>query len=84
MTYKVLKSFTDLSDGKHTYVVGDIFPREGAKVSPSRIHELLSNKNSHGQPLIQEAEEIRKTEEVAKETAVKKAKPKRKKETPAE
>jgi hypothetical protein len=75
MAYKVLKSFTDLSDGKHIYVVGDTFPREGAKVSPSRIHELLSNKNSHGQPLIQEAEEL-KTEK-----AVKKANPKPKRKT---
>ena len=70
MAYRVIKFFTDMQDGNHEYKVGDTYPREGVKVSPSRIHELLSNKNSHGQPLIQEAEEIRKTEEVVKETAV--------------
>lgn len=76
MAYKVLKSFADLSDGKHTYAVGDTYPREGVKVSPTRIHELSTSKNSHGTPLIQEAEELKAEKAVSKE--VKKAKPKRK------
>lgn len=76
MAYKVLKSFADLSDGKHTYTVGDTYPREGVKVSPARIHELSTSKNSHGTPLIQEAEELK---EVSAEKPAKKktAKPKR-------
>ena len=79
MAYKVLKSFADLSDGKHTYAVGDTYPREGVKVSPNRIHELSTSKNSHGTPLIQEAEEFKEVkEETAVSKEVKKAKPKRK------
>lgn len=72
MAYKVLKSFADLSDGKHTYAVGDTYPREGVKVSPARIHELSTSKNSHGTPLIQEAEELKEVkadEKPAKKTA---------------
>ena len=72
MTYKVLKSFADLSDGKHTYAVGDTYPREGVKVSPDRIRELSTSKNSHGTPLIQEAEELKEVkadEKPAKKTA---------------
>lgn len=72
MAYKVLKSFADLSDGKHTYAVGDTYPREGVKVSPDRIHELSTSMNSHGTPLIQEAEELKEVkadEKPAKKTA---------------
>lgn len=72
MAYKVLKSFADLSDGKHTYAVGDTYPREGVKVSPTRIHELSTSMNSHGTPLIQEAEELKEVkadEKPAKKTA---------------
>lgn len=72
MAYKVLKSFADLSDGKHTYAVGDTYPREGVKVSPARIHELSTSNNSHGTPLIQEAEELKEVkadEKPAKKTA---------------
>ena len=72
MAYKVLKSFADLSDGKHTYAVGDTYPREGVKVSPTRIHELSTSENSHGTPLIQEAEELKEVkadEKPAKKTA---------------
>ena len=76
MAYKVLKSFADLSDGKHTYAVGDTYPREGVKVSPARIHELSTGENRQNEPLIQEAEELKAEKAVSKE--VKKAKPKRK------
>ena len=72
MAYKVLKSFADLSDGKHTYAVGDTYPREGVKVSPARIHELSTSANAQGTPLIQEAEELKEVkadEKPAKKTA---------------
>lgn len=60
MMYKVIKYFTDLQDGNHPYNVGDIFPREGFEVLPSRIKELAGNKNRQGEPLIEEIEEPKK------------------------
>ena len=56
MMYKVIKYFTDLQDGNHPYNVGDIFPREGFEVLPSRIKELAGKKNRQGEPLIEEIE----------------------------
>lgn len=60
MMYKVIKYFTDLQDGNHPYNVGDIFPREGFEVLPSRIKELAGKKNRQGEPLIEEIEEPKK------------------------
>lgn len=57
MMYKVIKFFTDLQDGNHPYNVGDIFPREGFEVLPSRIKELSGKKNRQGEPLIEIIEE---------------------------
>lgn len=57
MMYKVIKYFTDLQDGNHPYNVGDVFPREGFEVLPSRIKELAGKKNRQGEPLIEEIEE---------------------------
>jgi hypothetical protein len=57
MMYKVVKYFTDLQDGNHPYNVGDVFPREGFEVLPSRIKELAGKKNRQGEPLIEEIEE---------------------------
>ena len=58
--YKVIKYFTDLQDGNHPYNVGDIFPREGFEVLPSRIKELASKKNLQGVPLIEKVVEDKK------------------------
>ena len=55
--YKVIKNFIDLKDNNHKYVAGDIFPRDGAKVSSARINELASEKNRRGVKLIEEVKE---------------------------
>lgn len=57
MMYKVIKLFTDLQDNNHKYEVGDIYPREGFEVLPSRIKELSGKKNLQGVPLIEKVEE---------------------------
>lgn len=55
--YKVISYFTDLQDHNHPYNVGDIFPRNGLKVSEERLKELSSNKNKQNKPLIKLIEE---------------------------
>ena len=57
MMYKVIKLFTDLQDNNHKYEVGDIYPRDGFEVLPSRIKELSGKKNLQGVPLIEKIEE---------------------------
>lgn len=52
--YKVIKKFVDLQDKNHLYNVGDCFPRSGKDVSENRIHELATNNNKIGVPLIKE------------------------------
>lgn len=56
--YKVISYFTDLQDFNHPYKVGDIFPRQGLKVSKERLEELSSNKNKQGKPLIREMKDF--------------------------
>lgn len=53
MNYKVINYFTDLQDFNHPYNVGDVFPRNGLKVSESRILELSTANNKQGKPLIE-------------------------------
>ena len=55
--YEVLVYFTDLQDNNFAYNVGDTFPREGKKVTKSRVNELLGSKNKRGIPLIKLVEE---------------------------
>ena len=52
--YKVVKKFVDLQDKNHLYNVGDCYPRSGKSVSENRIHELATNNNKIGVPLIKE------------------------------
>lgn len=52
--YKVIKPFADLKDHYYSYKVGDIFPREGLKVTKTRLSELSGKKNRMGEPLIVE------------------------------
>lgn len=52
MSYKVIHYFTDLQDFNHAYNVGDEFPRQGMKVSESRLLELSTENNRQGKPLI--------------------------------
>ena len=65
--YKVVKKFTDLQDYKHLYNVGDLYPREGLKVSGKRIKELMSSTNRQGVALIEEIKEEPKVEETIEE-----------------
>lgn len=51
--YRVIEYFTDLHDDDHEYREGDVFPREGIKVSKERLEELASDKNLRGIPLIE-------------------------------
>lgn len=63
--YKVIKKFHDLQDVTktksgniyHEYNVGDIFPRNGMKVSEDRLKELAGKDNQQGVPLIEYVEE---------------------------
>ena len=51
--YTVIKRFRDLQDEqRHTYAVGEEFPRSGLKPTKDRIAELASDKNKVGAPLI--------------------------------
>ena len=60
--YKVIHYFTDLQDFNHPYNVGDIFPRNGMKVSLERLKELSTSKNKQGKPLIVLVDEVKKVE----------------------
>lgn len=55
--YKVIKAFTDLHDNDYPYSVGDVFPRNGIKVSGKRFEELSGSNNKQGTPLIRETED---------------------------
>lgn len=52
--YKVKEYFTDLQDNNYAYNPGDIFPREGMKVSKKRFAELAGTENKRGIALIEE------------------------------
>lgn len=57
MAYKVIKHFTDIQDNNYAYNEGDMYPRDGMSVLPSRIRELATNENRQGVALIVEIEE---------------------------
>ena len=61
MMYKAVKHFEDLTDNRHPYNEGDIFPRKGLKVSKERIDELASTKNKRGEVLIVEIKKPKRT-----------------------
>lgn len=56
MMYRVIKFFTDKQDNGYAYNVGDIFPRNGFKVSEKRLAELLGNNNRQRTPMIEKVE----------------------------
>jgi hypothetical protein len=71
--YKVLRSFADLQDNGYIYNVGDIFPHVGKNVSEARYHELSTNSNKIGVPLIKKVDveaEADEEEEIAVEPEV--------------
>jgi len=51
--YKVIADFKDLEDNKHVYKVGDTFPREGVKVTKSRLGVLSTDKNTANKVFIE-------------------------------
>lgn len=63
MSYKVIKGFYDLEDGKqtksetiyHYYEEGDPYPRSGIKPSKERIDALSGSNNAQGCPLIKKS-----------------------------
>lgn len=57
MMYIVIKLFTDLQDNNYKYDVGDVYPREGFEVLPSRIKELAGKKNLQGVPVIEKVDD---------------------------
>ncbi len=67
--YKVIKYFTDLQDSNFAYKTGDICPREGKDVSPSRIAELAGSDNKRGVPLIELVKETKAKAEAVEEKA---------------
>ena len=70
--YKVVKKFQDLQDNRYSYQVGDIFPRDGMKVSKERLEELSSINNRRHTPLIKLIEEpkVEKVKEIKVEPKV--------------
>lgn len=58
--YKVIKSFTDIQDNGYKYKEGDVYPRNGLEVLPSRIKELSTNSNRRKEPMIKEVSEPKK------------------------
>ena len=61
--YRVKLQFADLQDGGHLYNVGDAFPRQGLKVSETRLAELSGEKNLRHIALIEKIEEKTKENE---------------------
>lgn len=58
MEYKVIRPFKDLKDSERIYHVGDTYPHEDAKApTKARIKELMSEKNAHKAPIIEEVKE---------------------------
>ena len=66
MAYKVIKHFTDIQDNNYAYNEGDMYPREGMSVLPSRIRELATDENRQGVALIVEVDEEKPKREPAK------------------
>lgn len=52
--FRVVVAFADMQDGGYIYRVGDVYPRDGLEVGPSRLEELSSTNNRIGAALIVE------------------------------
>lgn len=46
--YRVIEYFTDLHDDDHEYREGDVFPREGIKVSKERLEGIADRNHRTG------------------------------------
>lgn len=58
MIYVVTRYFTDAQDNEHAYHEGDIYPRDGLKVSEARINDLMSGNNFQRVSLIKAVEKL--------------------------
>lgn len=86
MKYEVISSFTDVTDNKFVYLVGDEFPRKERKIediSEDRLKELTTTNNNKKRVLIRKIEmqdEIEKQKVIKKNTENKTTKKMNKKE----
>lgn len=76
--YKVIKLFADLEDKNHVYNPGDVYPREGLKVTDERIKELSGSENKRGEPLIELIEDVPAEDEKPEAPEEPEEKPKKK------
>ena len=56
MSYKVIKGFIDLTDNRHDYNEGDVYPRIGYTTTDERI-EVLLGENPKGVQYIEEIDD---------------------------
>lgn len=62
LLFVVVKSFTDLQDGKRPYKPGSFYPRKGLEPDDERLAELATSDNDHGEPFIMRVVEYVKPE----------------------
>ena len=67
MAFKAIAVFRDLQDNNYRYAPGDIFPRDGRKITKKRLAELMSPTNKLGKPVIEEVVEEAEVEEEVNE-----------------
>ena len=62
MKYQVVRDFLDKTDNNYFYRVGDVYPREGVKVTKTRTKELLTKNTVTGDIYIKELPEPKEKE----------------------
>jgi len=62
MKYQVVRDFLDKTDNNYFYRVGDVYPRDGAKVTKTRTKELLTKNKVTGDIYIKELPEPKEKE----------------------
>lgn len=55
MEYKVINRFKD--DDGHIYEVGDVYPKEGKKITKKRIETLSTTKNKYKKVYIEKIDD---------------------------
>lgn len=67
MGYQVISKFTDATDNKRLYEVGQTFPRDGIEVSDERINYLLNKNGDFKRPFIKFVDEPEESESTGNE-----------------
>jgi hypothetical protein len=62
MKYQVVRDFLDKTDNNYFYRVGDVYPRDGVKVTKTRTKELLTKNKVTGDIYIKELPEPKEKE----------------------